>query len=117
MRADLRRMYSPDVDDLRRWDPDADEPAILVQLMVGPDGAEGEESFEVTLCTSEWLRDRAQKDGIVDGRHHYVVAEYDYDRVLSYFRRRVSSCEGDAWPDVAAHVAQIGAWEFEDYTP
>jgi hypothetical protein len=116
MRAELRRMHSPDVPDIRAWSPDQGEPAILVQLMVGPEGQPGEESFEVTLCTAEWLAQRARSEQIVDCRHHVVVGEYGFDDVERYFQRRVAACEGPTWQDVAAKVGRLGRWEFEDYS-
>ena len=115
MRADLRRLHSPDALDLRAWSPEDGEPAILVQLMVGPEGAEGEESFDVTLCTAGWLAGRASAEGVVDCRHHVVIADYDHEAVLRYFRERVAACEGATWQEVAARVGRIGRWEFEDY--
>lgn len=115
MRAQLRRLHSPDVDDLRTWSPDLGEPAILVQLMVGPDGSPGEEAFSLTLCTPEWLAQRAEADGIVDGRYHLVITEYDYRRMEQFLQRRVAACKGTTWSEVAAKVASLGRWEFEDY--
>jgi hypothetical protein len=109
-------MHSPDVHDLRDWKPESDEWAILIQLLVGPAGAPGEESFDVTLCTSGWLGRRAEDDGFIDGRHHVVVARYDYAATKQYFERRVSRCEGKDWPEVAQKVSRIGHWEFEDYS-
>jgi hypothetical protein len=116
MRAELRRIHSPDVADLRSWSPPAEEFAVLIQLVVGPSGEPGEESFDVTLCTASWLARRAGSDGVIDARHHVVMESYDYDRVEQYFTRRVSACEGATWREVAAKVGRIGRWEFEDYT-
>jgi len=114
MRASLRHIHSPDVDDLRSWAPDGDF-GVLLQLMVGPDGSEGEESFDVTLCTAAWLGEQAIREGIFDCRHHFVVSEYDYDAVERFFKGKVAACEAATWPAVAARVARLGRWEFEDY--
>ena len=115
MRAELRRMHSPDVTDLGSWSPPPGEFAVLIQLMVGPRGAAGEESFDVTLCTASWLAGRAASEGIVDARHHVVVDRYDYDAIELYFVRRVEACEGPNWQEVAAKLRRLGRWEFEDY--
>jgi hypothetical protein len=116
MRAALRHIHSHDIYDLSVWSPDDEDFGVLLQLMVGPDGSPGEESFSVTLCTPGWLRRQANADGIVDGRHHFVVTTYDHAMVERYFRRRVAACEGDSWAQVAAQVSRIGRWEFEDYS-
>jgi hypothetical protein len=115
MRAELRRLHSPDVDDLATWTPPGDGWAILVQVLAGPAGGPGEESFDLTLCTPAWLAERAARDGVVDGRHHLVVAGYDHGRLLAYLRRRVAACEGDDWDEVGAKLGRLGRWEFEDY--
>jgi hypothetical protein len=116
MRADLRRLHSPDVHDLRSWSPDDAKFAVLVQIMVGPEGSPGEESVDLTLCTAEWLAGRVREEGIVDCRHHVVVACYDYEEIERYLLQLVTACEGTSWPEVALQVARIGRWEFEDYS-
>ena len=56
MIAELRRLQQfPDTDDLANWAPASDEFAILVQIMAGPLGSPGEESFDVTVCSPAWV--------------------------------------------------------------
>ena len=115
MKAELRRMHSPDVADLRSWSPASEGFAVLVQLMVGHSDGPGEESFDVTVCTAGWLAERAATEGVVDARHHVVVDSYNHDRIEQYFTRRVAACDGSTWQEVAAKVGRLGRWEFEDY--
>lgn len=115
MNAELRRIHSPDAVDLAVWRPDGPSWSLHLQLMVGPAGAPGEESFDVTLCSPTWLAARASRDGIVALRHYYLCENYDYEALASYFARRVEFCTGSAWPEVAAQLSRIGHWEFEDY--
>src|SRR5437588_7617498 len=115
MRAELRRIHSPDVPDLPSWAPASDDWAILLQLLVGPHGLPGEESFDLTVCTLGWITVRVQKEGIVDLRHHVVVSEFDYDRLDRYLRKRVAACQGETWEQVAMGLNRLAHWEFEDY--
>jgi len=115
MRAALRRLHSPDVRDLNAWTPHGHDFSILVQLLVGPDGDVGEESFDITLCTPGWLADQVYKYGILDARHHLVVDSYDYDRIETYLRNRVSELNESSWEKLAAKLGRLGRWEFEDY--
>lgn len=115
MKAELRRLHSPDVLDLVSWTPSEKDFGVLIQLMVGPLCGQGEESFDVTVCTVAWLADRVMRARMLDLRHHVLVQAYDYHALESFFRKRVSNCSGASWPEVAAHVGRIGKWEFEDY--
>lgn len=47
MIAELKRIHSPDVDDLSSWMPEDSNFSILLQVMAGPAGSPGEESFDV----------------------------------------------------------------------
>jgi hypothetical protein len=115
MMAELKRLHSPDVIDLHSWTPENDEFAILLQIIAGPEGSPGEESFDVTLCTPAWVARRVAEAKIIEGRHLLIVSEYSYGLVHDYVSRYVSSCEGRTWQEVAARLARLGRWEFEDY--
>jgi hypothetical protein len=114
MRARLRGVHSPDVDDLAAYRPSSDGFAVLMQLLVGPDDGSGEESFDVLVCSPRWLQ---QQPAPVIGRHHLVVSHFDLGAIEEFLRRQVESCAGETWSEVASKVGRIGRWEFEDYTP
>jgi len=115
MRANLRSLHSPDVSDLPAWVPGSEEFAILIEVIAGPEGAPGEESFAVTLCNPAWVERQAQRDGVISGRHLLIVVDYDYDRVCNYISEYLRACTGNTWQEVAEKVARLGYWEFEDY--
>jgi immunity protein 8 of polymorphic toxin system len=116
VRAAVRRFHSPDVDDLAKHRPDdAARFCYLLQVMVGPKGGEGEESFDVLLCTPTWLAENLARDSVVVGRHYLLVQEYDFRRVKRFITAFVEDCSGDTWDEVAEQVGRLGKWEFEDY--
>jgi hypothetical protein len=115
MLAKLKRLHSPDVSDLPSWVPGTDDFAILVQILAAPQGSPGEESFDVTVCSPAWLTRRTESEHIVNGRHHLVVTQFNYDQLWQYISNYVSSCEGLTWQEVAAKLGRLGRWEFEDY--
>jgi hypothetical protein len=115
MIAELRRLHSPDVLDLPTWVPEGEEFAILLQIMAGPQGSPGEESFDITLCTPTWVKRQAEEEMIVSGRFLLIIAHYDYGLVYRYIATYLSKCSGDEWPEVAEKIARLGHWEFEDY--
>jgi len=87
---------------------------LLVQMMVGPAGQAGEESFEVLVCTPRWLDRRVREDGPLIGRHHLVIERWDAARIQLCLTAAVESEEAPTWPDLATRVGWIGKWEFED---
>ena len=67
MRAQLHSIHSSDVDELDGWIPASADFAVPVRLIVGPTPGSGEESFDVVICSVEWLAGQVAHDGIVDG--------------------------------------------------
>lgn len=117
MRAAIRSLMSPDVEDLGGWAPESDSWALGLRILAGPDDGLGEESFDLTVCSVVWLTERVRRDGVYDGRHHLVVEGYDWPKIRAYVERRVERCDGVTWRDVAGKLARLGFWEFEDYRP
>lgn len=91
--------------------------AFLARLYVGPSDGPGEESFDVQVCSPEWLAARCAEQGFVDGRHMVVTSldRFSEAGLRSFLTRRVENQSGDTWHEVAAKVARLGLWEFEDY--
>ena len=91
--------------------------AFAVRLILGPAEGPGEESFDLTVCSPEWLAARARQEGFIDGRHHVIVdaATFDQADLQRWLDQRVSSVEASTWPEVGLKLARIGHWEFEDY--
>jgi hypothetical protein len=117
VRAVVRRFHSPDAD-LDRYVPDDPEDVgLLVQLMVGPAGKPGEESFDLVVCTPRRLDRWVREDGPLIGRHHLVVERGDAARIRLFLTEAVESEEALTWPELATKIGRIGKWEFEDYRP
>lgn len=114
MIAVLRDVHSPDVDDLAAFEPGASAFAVLVQMLVGPLDGEGEESFDVMVCSPDWIR--LQPEPVI-GRHLLIVNTFGWALIRQFLEDQVSRCEGSDWPEVANKVGRIGQWEFEDYQP
>jgi Immunity protein 8 len=113
----IRAFHSPDVHDLEGHRPVDDDFAILVQILIGPDDAEGEEAFEIQIVTLGWLEQRCADDGLTSGEGRLVVVRYDWPRIETYLRRRVSRCTGSDWQEVAQKLSRFSRWEFADYQP
>jgi hypothetical protein len=93
--------------------------SFLARLYVGATAGVRHESFEVTVCSPEWLRERARQDGIVSGLHHMIINVEDYDEnsLRTWFERLLTSVDRETWQEVAAELSRLGSWEFEGYRP
>lgn len=116
LRAEVKGIFSTELDDLKHFVPMERDFGILFRVMVGPEGMNGEESFDITVCTPGWFRQKYEFSDVVVVRHHLIVFEYDYDRIVNKIKSIIERCEGSSWNEVAEKVARYGYWEFEDYT-
>jgi len=83
--------------------------------MAGPQSGPGEESFDVVVCTPEWLKVVTTDRGPRLGRHMLVVAHWDYQLIRDYLFAAVEAEEAPTWPLLVERLGRIGLWEFEDY--
>ncbi len=118
MQAEIKRIHSPDIDDLSSYYPD--EPdcfAFLLQVMIGPKDEDWEESFDIEVCTPKWFESKYAENEAIFGRHILIVFEYDLERIKQKISKYCASCSGENWQELANKLGRIGYWEFEDYKP
>lgn len=100
-----------------------DDPAefsLLARMIVGPADTPGEESFDVTVCTPEWLAGAcSQAGGILNPRHHLVITfdEFDQRALGAWLSARVEAVVADSCSEIGERLGRLGHWEFEDYRP
>jgi hypothetical protein len=114
MRAELKSLnLDPDPSTLPA---NPAEFSLRARMIVGPPEGPGEESFDVTVCTPEWLANAASS-GFYDARHHVVVnlGAFDQNALHTWLARRVQSVQADTWHEIGERLARLGHWEFEDY--
>lgn len=117
MRAELKSVGCTDCEDLAAWRPQCDKWMLPLCMWCGPQGGEGEESFVVVVCSAEWVCDRVSNGDVFDGMHYLVVDGFRWGQIFAYLEKRVTSCEGGSWEEVASKLGRLGHWEFEDYQP
>lgn len=104
--------------DPRTLPDDPAEFSLRARMLVGPADGQGEESFDVTVCTPEWLS-QAAAGGFYDARHHVVVNldDFDKNRLDTWLTQRVNSVRADTWREIGERLGRLGHWEFEDCRP
>lgn len=90
---------------------------FLLQVIAGPGDGLGEESFDIVVCSPQWLASHLADGELRWGRHHLLVHRYDWATLERFLRDQFESVEGETWRDVAEQLVHYGKWEFEDYTP
>ncbi|MGD0701507.1 MAG: immunity 8 family protein [Trebonia sp.] len=116
MQAEIRYLRTPDINPATFTPDDPERFAFLVQMIAGPAGEKGEESFDFEVCTPGWLHERARREGPVNGRHHLIIDTFNWPALQSYFQQLVTRCPGQDWHEIAAKLSRYGHWEFEDHT-
>lgn len=86
-----------------------------IRVMAGPEGGIGEESFDLLVCTPDWLKDEISRSGAIVGRHHLIVDSWDAARVRQKVTETFTREQADDWEHLAERLARLGHWEFEDY--
>jgi hypothetical protein len=117
MKATIRSLHSPDVDLDQFLPDDPEDVGVLIQVLVGPADGPGEESFDVMLCTPNWLKSWIRSHGPTIGRHHLIVERYDLEQIRQYLSSVIEAEHGNTWQELASRISRIGKWEFEDYQP
>lgn len=116
MKAEIKKFYSPDINDLKTFFPDRlDEFGFLLQIAVGPKDMIGEENFDVMVCTPKWLLQNHNESDVIFGRNYLIMFEYSFERLFEKFEKYISALNEDSWEELAIKISRIGKWEFEDY--
>lgn len=99
------------------WPDDESNFALPVRLMIGTDDSVGADSFDILVCTPDWIKSQYAEEKCVWGRHMLIVLEYDFDLIKREIERYIATCTGEDWETIAQKLSRIGSWEFEDYQP
>jgi hypothetical protein len=91
---------------------------LAVRVVAGPADGPGEESFDLTVCTPEWLARTAGSD-FYPGRHHLIVNvdSFSVAGLRAWVEARLRAVSGETWNEVGERLARWAYWEFEDYRP
>jgi hypothetical protein len=74
MLAVLKGLHSTDIADVETYLPnEADNFGFVLRAMVGPMDGEGEESFDITVCTPRWLLEKYGTSDVLLGRSAWTV--------------------------------------------
>ena len=77
---------------------------LLARLIVGEQEMEGEESFDIMICTPQWLLSNYNSSDIIYVRQHLIVFEYNYQRIYTKIQSLIEGCEGENWDEIGLKI-------------
>jgi hypothetical protein len=111
MRAKLKELYSTDID-LKSYQPESEHSfGIWVGAMIGPEDSPGSESFDIFVCTPEWLKLTIDKESIIWGFHKLIVPEWNTEQIRSFISRYIERTMGNSWEEIARKLRLVGIHE------
>lgn len=119
MQAELKSLFSSDIDERVYWPDDAEVFAFILDATIGPKGEDAGNIFQFFVCTPKWITTRLINRHFgeigVFGRHMIIVTEYDFAAIRAMIAGLCSSTTGKDWAEVANKLSRYGAWEYADY--
>lgn len=115
MKAKLKELFSLDFDLNTYWPENETNFSLILRAMIGPEGSNEAESFDIQVCTFDWLKEKYETERAVFGQQMLVVFEYDIDLIKQKVESFCDECISDNWQDIGNRLNLIGAWEFENY--
>jgi Immunity protein 8 len=115
MRAELQSLLTVGGADLDTVHPNDEAFRVGLRAIIGPAGAQGEESFDFDMCSPAWLLEEARRHAIVSGRFLLIATDYQPKLIEAYVLKRIAQASGDDWSTIAGKIARWSQWEFEDY--
>lgn len=117
MKIELKRLHSPDIYDLDNYKPnDSRIFGFLLQMMIGIEGVEGEESFDVFVCSPAFIENELINTKWLFGRFYLFVNEYNFSSICNFINDYLSKLEVNSWEDFAEDMAKYAKWEFDGYS-
>ena len=118
MRAELKRIWSLEIEDSAElFRPiDCSNFGTWLRLQIGPTNEAGAESFDVLVCTPEWLKTQfSNAHKVLSGKNMLILSEFDLSLVRAEVSRWLDESASETWTETARKLGRFAAWEFEDY--
>ncbi len=116
MKAELKGLHSPDIDNLENYKPlDDNNFGFLLQVLVGIKGENSEESFDAIVCTPKWIELNYNKNDVILGENFIIMFQYNYKKLFNIISDLINNIEEENWDRIANKLDRIGKWEFREY--
>lgn len=111
-RSYIINYHSPDID-LNTFVPTvADDFGFLLQLFIGEINSDGEECFDVFVCTPKWIELNYDKQTVLIGLHTIIVREFNFPKLMKAIEELVC-IDGVSWEAISDQIRYIGLSELD----
>jgi len=117
MKVEIRELFSTDTGSTALDEYSPGDPAnvgILVRSVLGVSEEPGEDSFDVMVCTPNWLADHLHHhpERHIFGRHHLIVQRWDYVELRKIITGLIERLDGQDWHEFGTRLDGYMHWEF-----
>ena len=113
MKAQLKKIHSPDICDLEGYKPEG-KFCFFVQFIVGPHDGPGEESID-SMVKSHDVCNKERENRLLIENRYVIMDTYDYFLLKDVVSKFIGSFEENNWNDLMKRLSVLGSWEFENY--
>lgn len=113
MKAELKKIHSPDVYDMKNYKP-GDKFNVFVQFIIGLHNGPGEEAIDSYVCSYDFSREKKDEKIYIEDRH-IVMSAYNYCELKDFISNFIGLFEEKNWIDLVKHFSVLGRWEFDGY--
>ena len=114
MKVVLKEIFCMEWELGREIELDANK-SFSISIYVGPENSEISESFTLTICNIDFVRNVVSQTGIFNSNWCLIIEKPDRNMIEQYITNAVSKIEGKDWSECVKKLRLIGQYEFDDY--
>ena len=115
MKSKINSFICADHDPLDLYQPeDITMFRLWLEISVGVEGEEGEELFQIFICSQKWLEKKIKEYTFFVGLHAIIMDEYNYDNLCRILDSLIC-IEGSNYEEISNKLGQIALSEHQQY--
>ena len=103
------------------WPEDEECFSEWLTIHIGIKGEDGAVSYNLMVCTPDWLKGQLSKSSVEWGRHMLIMNKFDPDLIRKEVDKKLvellEQFESDDDITFSEKIGRYAHWEFEDYVP
>ena len=123
MKAEIKHIYGPDVPaGLKEWvPPNLSDFGLRLQVFIGTTDDDTSDSFDVVVCTPNWLTEKWAEgwfadarltDRVLSGHGVLLMKEWSYEELRAALEQLVGRIDATTWGNVANRIGRHLDWEY-----